>query len=84
MSRKKMNKPQIEEYVPPYIPLKRGMLRDTRYVQSIMLRMSDAYVDMLDELCEVNQRSRREIVEILIAEASWDYTQDPDDRISPL
>jgi len=84
MPRRKQKKTPTQEYTRPYVPLKRGLLRDTKYVQSIVLRMGDWYVDQLDVLADVNQRSRREIVEILIAEAAFDYSQDPSDRISPL
>jgi len=46
--------------------------------------MGTGYVDALDELCEVNGRSRREIAEILIAEAHADLKLNPESRINPL
>lgn len=65
-------------------PLKRAGFRDPDYVQSIVLRMGTGYVDALDELCEKNDRSRREIVEILVNEAFADLKLNPTSRISPL
>ena len=65
-------------------PLKRAGFRDPDYVQSVVLRMGTGYVDALDELCDVNGRSRREIVEILITEAAADYKLNPDSRINPI
>ena len=65
-------------------PLKRAGFRDPDYVQSVVLRMGTGYVDALDELCEVNNRSRREIVEILIAEAKGELDLNPSARINPL
>lgn len=58
--------------------------RNADDVQSVVMRMGRGYVDALDELCEVNNRSRRELVEILIAEASMEYKHDPSARILPL
>lgn len=84
MPRFKQQKQTAMEYTPPYVPLKRGMLRDPKHVQSVIFRMGKPYIKELDKLCEVNKRTRREIVEILIAEAAFDLYQDPDDRISPL
>lgn len=46
--------------------------------------MGTGYVDALDELCDINRRSRREIVEILIAEAHQEFTLDKNARITPL
>ncbi len=65
-------------------PETRAGFRDPDYVQSVVLRMGTGYVEALDELCEVNKRSRRELVEILIAEASAEYQADNDARINPL
>jgi hypothetical protein len=58
--------------------------RDPEEVQAILLRMGTPFVDSLDRLCGVNQRSRREIVEILVAEADAELEDDPDARINPL
>ena len=44
--------------------------------------MSD-FRDKLDKLCEVNDRSRRVIVETLIAEAHGAWEDNPSDRIDP-
>lgn len=65
-------------------PMKRAGFRDSEYVQSIVLRMGTGYVDALDELCKVNDRSRRQIVETLVAEAFADLKIDPNSRIVPL
>lgn len=65
-------------------PLKRAGFRDPDYVQSVVLRMGTGYVDALDELCELNGRSRREVVEILINEAATDLALNPGSRINPI
>lgn len=65
-------------------PLKRAGFRDPEYVQSVVLRMGTGYVDALDELCELNGRSRREVVEILIHEAATDLELNPGSRINPV
>lgn len=54
------------------------------HVKQLNLRMSIPYIDRLDELCRVNKRSRREIVEILVSEAFEELEGDPHARISPL
>lgn len=58
--------------------------RDPDEVQSIMMRMGKYYVRKLDRICRVNNRSRREIVEILVHEAALELTDDPGARINPL
>jgi len=68
----------------PSTPLKRAGFRDPDYVQSVVLRMGTEFIDRLDELCDTNKRSRREIIEILIAEASYEFRTDPEARINPL
>jgi len=68
----------------PCTPLTSRGQRDQNHVVSIVLRMGTSYVEHLDRLCEVNGRSRRELIEILIAEASLDYQLDPEVRITPL
>lgn len=65
-------------------PEVRPGFRDADYTRNIVLRMGEDFIEALDKLCEVNQRSRREIVEILVAEAHEAHEQDPDDRILPL
>lgn len=65
-------------------PEVRPGFRDPDYTRNIVLRMGEDFIEALDKLCEVNKRSRREIVEILVAEAFDDFTNDPDDRIMPL
>ena len=57
--------------------------RDPNHVDNINLRMGDNYVQMMDELCTVNCRSRREIVEILIMEAYEELRDDQYARINP-
>lgn len=57
--------------------------RDPKHVESINLRMGDNFVTMMDRLCTVNRRSRREIIEILITEAFEELEQDEYARINP-
>lgn len=68
----------------PTIPRRRGMFRDPKHVKSVVLRMGDAYIDQLDQLCSVNNRSRRELIEILISEAAYDLERNPTERIDPI
>lgn len=68
----------------PSTPLKRAGFRDPDYVHSVVLRMGTEFIDRLDELCETNKRSRREIIEILISEASYEFRTDPEARINPI
>lgn len=68
----------------PETPLTDRGTRDPDYVAPVVLRMGVEYIEHLDNLCEVNQRSRREILEILIAEASIEYQNNPDARINPI
>jgi hypothetical protein len=58
-------------------------LRPKATVQAVLLRMSIPFVEQLDELCDVNSRSRREIVETLVNEAHAAFKDDPTDRINP-
>lgn len=68
----------------PKPPLKRGPYRDASYVKSVMLRMGTGYIEQLDYLCKTNNRSRREIVELLIHQAAQNLNEDPNSRINPL
>ena len=54
------------------------------HVQQLNLRCGKPYIERLDELCRVNKRSRREIVEILVSEAHEELEENPNARISPL
>ncbi len=63
---------------------RKNYFRNAADVQSVMMRMGKDYVSALDELCVVNDRSRREIVEILIDEAYQEYLGDNTARITPL
>jgi hypothetical protein len=54
------------------------------HVRQLNLRTGIPYIEQLDELCRVNKRSRREIVEILISEAFAELEENPHARISPL
>ncbi len=65
-------------------PEVRPGFRDADYTRNIVLRMGEDFIEALDKLCEVNQRSRREIVEILVAEAFDEYKDDNSARILPL
>lgn len=58
-------------------------LRPKDTVTAVLLRMGNGYVEKLDQLCDVNSRSRREIVETLVTEAFGAWTDDPEDRINP-
>ena len=51
--------------------------------KDVMLRMHEEKLARLDKLTQVNQRSRREIAEILIDHAYLDWLEDPSDRINP-
>lgn len=55
-----------------------------RDYKNVMTRMGTEYVDMLDEICDANKRSRREIQEMLIAEAYEELAADPSARITPI
>lgn len=58
--------------------------RDQNYVDSIILRMGVPFIALLDQLCEVNERSRREIVEMLVTEAATKLEADPSSRVTPI
>ena len=77
-------KPAAPEVTPavPTTPEVRPGFRDADYVQSVVLRMGTGYVDALDELCSINRRSRREIVEALVAEATAKLTENNAHRIT--
>ena len=64
-------------------PTKRAGFRDPDHVMSVVLRMGDSYVEALDKLCEINKRSRRELVEILVADAWYELEEDPNARLTP-
>jgi len=68
----------------PTTPEVRPGFRDSAHTRSIVLCFGIEFIDALDDLCSANQRSRREIVETLIAEASVEYQQDDSARIQPL
>ena len=67
----------------PSTPEIRPGFRDPDHTQSIVLCMGHEFLNALDELCSVNARSRREIVETLVTEASVEYQQDKTARIQP-
>lgn len=54
---------------------RRRDFRDPDDVQAILLRMGKHFVDMLDKMCEVDDRSRRQLVEQLIREEYSDRTR---------
>ena len=58
-------------------------LRPKETVTAVLLRMGNKFVQQLDQLCDVNARSRREIVETLVSEAHAVWKDDPSDRIDP-
>ena len=65
-------------------PEVRPGFRDAEFTRNIVLRMGEDFITALDKLCEVNKRSRREIVEILVAEAFDELQGDATARILPL
>lgn len=64
-------------------PKRRPGTRAAAQVRSVVLRMGKAFIAELDELCSANKRSRREIVEILVHEASDELRHEPEARINP-
>lgn len=58
--------------------------RDAAHTRNVVLRMGEGYIDALDALCDTNDKSRREIVEILVAEAKMELDDNPKARIEPL
>ena len=52
-------------------------------VKPIMVRMGTDFVACLDELCEVNKRSRREVIEILVDNAHANWAENPTTRLNP-
>lgn len=68
---------------PPESPYRKGR-RNANYVSSIVLRMGNDYKEHLDLLCQVNELSRREIVELLVNEAWQELQSDPQARITPI
>jgi len=82
-----MNKNVVRRKPHPHVPSTpeiRPGFRDSEHTRSVVLSFGEEFISALDELCDVNQRSRREIVEILIAEASVEYQTDNEARIQPL
>ena len=72
---------------PPHVPTTpeiRPGFRDADHTTSINMQFGNEFLDALDTLCAVNERSRRSIVETLIAEASVEYQTDKTARIHPL
>jgi len=53
-------------------------------VRPIMVRMGADYVACLDELCDINKRSRREVIEILVDQAHLAWTRKNDVRVNPV
>jgi hypothetical protein len=65
----------------PATPEVRRGFRNKDYVQPVAMRLGTGFVDALDDLCAVNNRSRRQIVEILIERATRDYLRNPNARL---
>lgn len=63
------------------------MTKKTKQAQEIRrhvgFRTDESYVGKLDDLCRVNQRSRRELLEILIENAWDEWNAFPKTRINP-
>jgi gamma-glutamylcyclotransferase (GGCT)/AIG2-like uncharacterized protein YtfP len=68
----------------PSTPMVRIGFRDADHVRSVVFRMGKSFIARLDELCKVNGRSRREVVEILISEASLEFRNNSQARITPM
>ena len=66
------------------MPTAKHKTEDYEDVKAILLRMGESYVEDLDQLCTINRRSRREIVELLIDIAINDLAKNPKARINPL
>jgi len=67
----------------PTPEVRRGF-RDAEYVQPVAMRMGTGFIDALDELCVINNRSRRELIETLIEHAMREYLRNPNARIVPV
>lgn len=52
--------------------------------RNVVLQMYEEDIEMLDNLCKVNQRSRCELMLIWIDRATEDLNTDPNARINPL
>lgn len=61
--------------------MSRTLAREQDEVKQINMRMGVDYIEWLDHLCEVNKRSRREVVEILIEDAKIELDEDPEARL---
>lgn len=68
----------------PTTPEVRPGFRDPDHTRGVLLRMGKEHIEALDELCDTNDLSRRELIEILISEAFVELQEDPDARIEPL
>lgn len=51
-------------------------------VRSVVLRMGEDFIDMLDDLCDVNDRSRRQIVEAMTEKEHAAHAKDNKKRIT--
>jgi len=74
---------KAEPHIPTTPEIRPGF-RDSGHTRSVVFVFGLEFIDALDDLCEANARSRREILETLIAEASVEYQQDDTARIQPL
>ena len=80
MAKKKL---KASEIVPNVKELRPGF-RDKKDLKQVNFFFGAEYCRRLDELCKVNNRSRRELLEIFINEAYLEYVADPTVRIEPL
>ena len=62
-------------------PEVRPGFRDADYTRNIVLRMGEDFIQALDDLCDANDCSRREVVEILVEEAFEELQLDPDAKL---
>ena len=64
-------------------PLISKRFRDPAHIKGVYLKMGTPFLDALDELAKINSRSRREVVEILIAQAYEELQYDDTVRLIP-
>ncbi len=74
---------KAEPHIPSTPEIRPGF-RDSAHTRQVVFVFGEEFIEALDDLCTANQRSRREIVETLIAEASVELQQDNSARIQPL
>lgn len=74
---------KANELIPNVKEIRPGF-RDKSDLKQVNIFFGAEYIRRLDELCKINNRSRRELLEIFINEAYLEYIADPTVRIEPL